>query len=128
MLSFVRALATLVRKRFICLRDARCSEPFENRCDVEARVPDVDVAHLGEARDRFAVLTRRRAHDRAADSFVEAAVTACDGDARCETLHVPLERPREGLVEVVDAEDEPPIRRGEDAEVGEVRISAELSV
>jgi hypothetical protein len=106
----------------------RCSELFEHRRDVEARVPDLDVAHLREPGDRFAVLTRRRQHDRAADRLVEAAIPARHRDARGESLHVPLEWPRKCLVEVVDAEDEPPIRRGEDAEVGEVRVSAELSV
>ena len=50
------------------------------------------------------------------------------GDARRESLHVPLERPRERLVEIVDAEDEAPVRRREDPEVREVRVTAELGV
>ena len=128
MLSFVRTLATFVWKRFICLLDTAAPSWSTDVRDVEARVPDVDVAHLREARHRFAVLTHRRHHDRAADRLVEAAIPARDREARGEPLHVPLEWPRQRLVEVVDAEDEPPIGRGEDAEVGEVRVAAELSV
>ena len=45
-----------------------------HRRDVEARVPDVDIAHLRETGHRFAVLTRSRHHDRAADLRVEAAI------------------------------------------------------
>ena len=60
--------------------------------------------------------------------LVEASIPTRDREARREPLHVPLERPRQRLVEVVDAEDEPPVRRREDAEVREVRVAAELRV
>src|SRR5437764_3276623 len=64
-----------------------------------------------DAAGRGRLLQRRRPHDRAGDRILETAIPACDRDTRGEPLHVPLERPREGLVEVVDAEDEPPIDR-----------------
>ena len=115
-------------RRFICLPEAAAPEALADARDVEARVPDVDVPHLREARHRLAVLAHRRRHDRAAIGIVEAAIPARDREARGEPLHVPLERPRQRLVEVVDAEDEPPIGRGEDAEVREVRVAAELRV
>src|SRR5689334_8766013 len=41
---------------------------------------------------------------------------------------VPFERPRQRLVEVVDAEHQPAVGSGEDAEVGQVRVAAELRV
>ena len=59
---------------------------------------------------------------------VEAAIAAGDGEARDEALDVPLERAGQRLVEVVDAEDHPAVRRRERAEVGEVRVAAELCV
>ena len=64
----------------------------------------------------------------AAARLVEAAIPARDREARREPLHVPLERARQRLVEVVDAEDQPAVGCGEDAEVGQVRVAAELRV
>ena len=71
---------------------------------------------------------RRGRADRPPRLRVEAAVAARDGEARDEPLDVPLERARQRLVEVVDAEDEAPIRRGERAEVGQVGVAAELDL
>ena len=82
----------------------------------------------GVAAHRLAVGASDREIDRLALLVVEAAVAAGDGEARGEPLHVPLERARQRLVEVVEAEDEPAVRRGEDAEVREMRVAAELGV
>ena len=60
--------------------------------------------------------------------LVEAAVAAGDGEARDEPLQVPLERAGQRLVEVVEAEDQAPVGRREGAEVGQVRVAAELRV
>ena len=49
----------------------------------------------------------------------EAAVAGGDDEARREAQDVPLPRPRERLVEVVDVEDEVAFRRGEQAEVAD---------
>ena len=59
---------------------------------------------------------------------LQAVVPASHDEARGESLDVPLPRGREGLVEVVDREDDPPLRRGESAEVGEMSVSAALDV
>ena len=101
-------------------------EVLEDAREVEARVPDLDVPHLGEIDHRLAVLTHGRRRDRTTLCIAEAALPTRDGEARCEPLDVPLERPRKGLVEVVDAEDAPTVGRREDAEVREVRVAAEL--
>ena len=66
--------------------------------------------------------------DRGALLLVEAAVAPRDGEARGEPLDVPLERAGERLVEVVEAEDDLAVGRGEAAEVRQVRIAAELGV
>ena len=63
-----------------------------------------------------------------AGPIVETALPAGDREACGQSLHVPLERPRQRLVEIVDAEDESPVRRGEDAEVREVRVTTQLRV
>ncbi len=70
---------------------------------------------------RTAVITTERR-----SVSLEATVSARHREARCEPLDVPLERSRKRLVEVVDAEDAPSVRCGEDPEVGEVRVPAEL--
>lgn len=49
-----------------------------------------------------------------------------DDRARRQPLEIPLPRPWEGLVEVVDPEDEAPLDRAEDAEVRNVHIPAGL--
>ena len=51
-----------------------------------------------------------------------------DREARHQALDVPLPRPGQRLVEVVDVEHQPPIRGGEAAEVRQVGIAAELDV
>jgi hypothetical protein len=57
---------------------------------------------------------------------VEAAIAAGDGEAGREPLEIPLERTRKRLVEVIDAEHEPPVRRREHTEVRQVRVAAQL--
>ena len=59
---------------------------------------------------------------------VEAAITPRDREARDEPLDVPLEGPRERLVEVVEAEHDLAVGRREAAEVRQVRVAAELRV
>ena len=94
--------------------------------DVEARVPDVDVAHLREAAHRRAIAARRCEHGRPSLRLVEAAVATRDLEAGGEPLDVPLERTRQRLVEVVDVEHQTAVRRGKASEVGEMRVSAQL--
>ena len=100
--------------------------PTRDVVQVEPREPDVDVAHPGEVVHGLAVRAHHGPVDDLALLGVEPAVAAGDREARHEPLDVPLERPWQRLVEVVDAEDQPPVRSGEDAEVREVRVAAEL--
>ena len=94
--------------------------------DVDAGVPDLEVGHRAERPDRVPVRTRHRPVDRPALFGVEASIPARHGEARHQPLQVPLERARQRLVEVVDAEHKPPIGRAERTEVGQVRIATEL--
>ena len=58
----------------------------------------------------------------------EAVVARGDGEAGGHPLQVVLERARQRLVEVVQTEQELPLGRRETAEVGQVRITAELDL
>ena len=46
---------------------------------------------------------------------------------RCHALQVPLERAPNGLVEVIEVEDQPAIGRGECAQVAHMRVAAKLA-
>ena len=56
----------------------------------------------------------------------EAIVARCDGDACCEALDVPFERPRERLVEIIEVEHQFAVRRMVPTEVSQVGVAAEL--
>ena len=58
----------------------------------------------------------------------EAEVAPGDLEARRKTFDVPLPRAGEGLIEVVDVEEHLALGRGEDAEVEQVGVAAELHV
>ena len=127
-LSFDCALATLRSKRFRRLR-VPCRPPAAAISSTSIRA--YQRSRFGmPARPRIASRydTGHGQDDRPPLLRVEAAVAAGDGQAGREPLDVPFEGPGQGLVEVVDAEDESPIGCGEDAEVGQVRITAELHV
>ena len=98
----------------------------EHVVEVHPRVPDVEVPHRGEAPHRLAVPADRGEDGRPALPGREAAIAPADLDARGEPLDVPLPRPLVRLVEVVEVEDEPAVGGGEDAEVRQVRVAAEL--
>ena len=56
----------------------------------------------------------------------EPVLPGGDDQAGRQPLDVPLERPGQGLVEVVDVEDQPALGRAEQAEVRQVRVAAHL--
>ena len=92
----------------------------------DARVPEVHVALRGVLPHRLAVGAADRAIDDRALLDVEAAIASGDREARHQPLDVPLKRPGQRLVEVVDIEDEAAIRSRVDAEVRQVRVTAQL--
>src|SRR5207302_8499133 len=57
---------------------------------------------------------------------LERTVATGDADARREALDIPFPRTGQRLVEVVDVEDQLPLRRREGAEIRQVRVAAEL--
>ena len=95
-LSFVRAFARFFSSALASARRwPSPSNALDELLDVDARVPDVEVAHRRRS-SRIASRYERadRGVDRRAPFVVEAAVAAGDGEARDEPLDVPLERAR----------------------------------
>ena len=93
---------------------------------LEMVVPHVESALLGGLADALAVSVHAGDHDVATIGGREAAVTTHDLEARGEALDVPLPRAGQGLVEVVDVEDELPFGCSEHAEVRQMRVAATL--
>ena len=91
-------------------------------------VPDLQRPHLREAGHRLAV-GGHRGHRRCAGvGLREAVVARRDREARRHPLHVVLERPGQGLVEVVEVEHELALGGGEGTEVRQMRVTAQLRV
>ena len=128
MLSLDRALATFFSNCFtwpffIFTCDLSLSVDL---VDVQAGIPDVELLHLRQVPHRLAIGPGHGLVDRLALLGVEATIASGDGEAGHQPLDVPLERAGQRLVEVVDAEDQLPVRGGEDTEVGQMRVAAQL--
>ena len=94
--------------------------------DVQVRVPDRQERLAGEGAHRRPVALGPRQDDLAAVLGGEAVVPPGHGQAGRQPLDIPLERAGQELVEVVDVKHQPPRGRGERAEIGQVRIPAQL--
>ena len=101
-------------------------EFLHHRLDVQVRVPDGEQRLIGELTHRRAVALGRGERELATDLRRAPVVPSCDDEACGQPLDVPLERSGQRLVEVVHVEDEPAFRRRERAEVGQVRVTAQL--
>ena len=99
---------------------------LEELARVEAQVPDLEVAHRGELAHRLAIRPDALEDDRGAVLPAEPAVPRRDLEARRESLHIPFERARQRLVEVVHAEDVRAFRGPEGPEVRQVGVAAQL--
>ena len=93
---------------------------------VESEVPQVQHRHLVELGHMLAVGPDAREGRILGIRFAEAVVATGDHEARRETLEVPFPGRRECLIEVVDGEDDLPLRGGETPEVDQVGVSAAL--
>ena len=78
---------------------------------VQACVPNVQIAHLGELTHRGSVGTGNGQQHASSVLHRVAVVASGDRKARHEPLHVPLPRPRQGFVEVVHVEHQSTIGR-----------------
>src|SRR4029077_13654240 len=105
--------------------DAR-GEQARKLVHLDPGVPHVEVALLCEAVHRLTVGRDGLQHRGGNVLALERPVPTGDADARGEALHIPFPGAGQGLVEVVDVEDQLPLRRGEGTEVRQVRVTAEL--
>ena len=94
--------------------------------DVEVGVPDVEDRLGGEGAHRGAVALHGGQGRLAALACREPVVPSGHDEAGSQPLDIPFEGPGQGLVEVVDVEDQAALRRGVGAEVGQVRVAAQL--
>jgi hypothetical protein len=101
-------------------------ERVEDVGGVQSAVPDVDVAHASELGHGGPIPGDTRENAGPSLFTAEPTLTRGDDQAGHQPLEVPLERARQGLIEVVDVEDQASLRRAEQAEVGQVRVAAQL--
>ena len=99
---------------------------LHHRLDVDVGVPHRQVGHLGELAHRRPIRAQDAQEHLLAILGRIAVLAPGDGEAGREPLDVPLPRPGKGLVEVVDVEDQPALRRGERTEVHQVRVATHL--
>ena len=96
---------------------ARLVDEGEDPGGIDARVVHVDRAHRRVARHAIAIGAHRAVDDVPGVVADHADLPAGDDEARREALQVELEWPGQGLVEVVDVEEQVALRRREQAEV-----------
>src|SRR5580693_9022873 len=99
---------------------------LEQHSGLEMLVPDVQATHPGGPAHPAPVFPDPGHDHGAAVVRGEAAVTPHDLEARRQALHVPFPRSREGLVEIVDVEQHPPLGRAEQAEIRQMGVPAQL--
>ena len=92
------------------------------------RIPDAHRRHHREPGHGLPVGRHRRHRRRARVGLGEPVVAGGDRETGRHPLHVVLKRPRQGLVKVVQVEQQPPFRRGEHAEIRQVSIAAQLDI
>ena len=92
-----------------------------------SRVPEFHDAHPGKPGHRLPVGPHGGCRHLNALRLGEAVVPRGDREAGGHPFHVVLERPGQCLVEVVQVEQQSPLRGGEDTEVGQVCVPAQLA-
>ena len=128
MLSFVRALANAFSAALDHLGVELGAQVLQRALDVQVRVPDLEVVHHRKARHRGAVFLYGVEHDSVLVLDSEIVVARGDQHAHGQALDIPLPRPGERLVEVVEVEHQFSLGRGEHAEVRQVRVAAALNL
>ena len=82
--------------------------------------------HAREGVHRSAIAPQKQGRRLTAGGTFAPGFPPGQDDTGGQTLHVPLKRSPDGFVEVVDVEDQPPIGRGEGAQVANMGITAQL--
>jgi hypothetical protein len=93
---------------------------------IDGPIPGVERGSRRESGQQARIGQRHPQDCGLADFVGEALRPSRDREARAQAFQIPLPRPRQGLVEVVDVEDQPTFRGGEPAEVDQMRVAAQL--
>src|ERR1700730_2357358 len=93
---------------------------------VKVRIPYFERPHSRVFAHVLPIAGDRRAHSIFTMPFARADLPALEHDAGGQPFHIPFERCVQGLVKVVDVEDEPPFRRTETAKTPDMTIAARL--
>ena len=112
--------------RFCARRCSAGSSPETRSSSRQRPVPQLQRVHLAEFGHRLAVAARRGHGHAPGHLSLRLLSRQATTKLAPEALDVPLPRRRQRLVEVVDREDHAPLRRGEPAEVAQVRVTAAL--
>ncbi len=101
-------------------------QDLENAVEIDAVVPDVEGAHRSVVDHPFTVGAHRVRRRLRRLAVGQTEMLGGDDDAGGQPLDVPLPRRRQGLVEIVDVEEDVALRRGEPAEIHQVSVAAGL--
>ena len=93
---------------------------------VDAGIPGVEDAHRRELTQVRTIRVGQDAHHRLTTALRDAVLAADHDEAGGQPLDVPLPRRGQGLVEVVQVEDQVALGRGKEAEVRQVAVPARL--
>ncbi len=88
---------------------------------------DLEVRHAGEGAHLRDVFFYALFCSGLRGRLLVASLTPGQHDGSGHAFQIPLEWAADGLVEVVDVEDEPSVRRGKGAQVAHMRVTAELA-
>ena len=101
-------------------------EVADQAVDVHAVVPGVELGHRPVQADAPAIGLHARGHRRIGHLRPDPVLPRRHHQAGGKALDVPFERPGQRFVEVAQVEREVPLRRGPQAEVKDVRVTAQL--
>ena len=94
--------------------------------DIDPGVPDLEESHRRIVSHLGAVTAHGQTRRGVGVSVRETVVSRGDGEAGRQALYIPFERRRERLIEVIDVEDQPPVRLREHAKIQQVSVAASL--
>ena len=119
-------LSEILLHHLATLRARLAAELTQQILDVHPRVPQIERLHRPQRADRIAIRPRHCHVHPTPPVGAKPEVASGHSEARHEALQIPLKRPRQRLVEIVDVEHQPPVGRGERAKVRQVGVTAQL--
>ena len=94
---------------------------------VDVRVPDIQDVHLAELCQSLSVGSDACGCCVPGKTVAEAVVSAGENEAGGQALYIPFPGGGERLIQIIDVENDPSLRRGKCAEVEKMTIAASLN-